>query len=359
MTLENQCSKYHHLFSGLLGYGIGLIVKCLDFKLFHKLNFNVIAEELYTLEASARSKISHQVQNITLLNTAFSIGLVEPGANNIPDKWENLSQIDANIELCPSGSRILTALSLQSHSDIWAWLEEQVTKPVEQLAKIPVTAWKDTQLPSLPNGWILGLFTTMRSLLLAHTSIILHPQRFFPGINAQEYNVPPSCGKVTGSRILQHIEAAVVFWLQFSPQPGMSLQASRRVAALTSIIRQAFGNTDFLYLSYIQQALKSGRSLTEVLWEVLAQQLKNHPLSSPDSKESTTLTHLKNLLWTASGFCPPDSIAKSPHSIQMSTSFGQALQLGGEAGIEQFSQFFIQMYVFPLFYSKLYLMPSC
>ena len=352
-TPEKQCSK---LFWPTK-HRIGLIARCLDFKLFAELDFNLIAEEFHPLEKSARSKISCPVQNDTLLNTISSIWSIEPRANNIPGKWKDLAKIDADIEIRPSNSRILTALSLESHSNIWAWLEEQVTKPVQHLAKVPVTAWANTQLPSLPNSWILELFNATRSLLLAHTQIVLNPQRFFPGINAQQYKAPPGRGEVTGSRILEHIEAAVISWLQFSPRPGMSLDTSRRVATLTSIAQQTFGNTDFLYLGYIQQALKR-RSLVGVPWEVLAEQLKNHPLASPTSKESITLAHLKNLLWAVSGLSCPNSIPMSPNSVQMSTSYERALELGGEAGIEEFSPFFTPMYVSPSFCTQLYLTPS-
>lgn len=334
-----------------------MIARCLDFKLFAELDFNLVAEELRTLEHSAHGKISHQAQNFTLLATISSIWSAKPGANNIPDKWTNLAKIDADIEILPSDSRILAALSLEAHSDIWAWLEEQVTNPVQQLAKTPVTAWANAQLPSLPNGWILDLFTTTRSLLLTHAPVILVPQRFFPGIDAQEYKAPPRRGEVTGSRVLQHIEAAVILWLQFSPRPGMSLDASRRVAALTSIIRQAFGNADFLYLNYIQEALKRRRPFLGVSLEVLVQQLKDHPLAFSTSKESIALIHLKNLLWTVSGLSHPDSNSTSPHSIEMSASYERALELGGEAGIKEFSAFFSPPYVFPLFCIQLYLIP--
>ena len=332
-----------------------MITRCLDFKLFAELDFNLIAEELHTLEDSAHGKISCRVQNITLLATISSIQSAEPGANNIPDKWINLAKIDADIEIRPSDSRILTALSLESHSDIWAWLEKQVTIPVQQLAKVPVTAWANMQLPTLPNSWVLGLFTTTRSLLLAHARIILDPQRFFPGINAQEYTAPPHRGEITESRILQHIEAAVISWLRFSPWPGMSLDTSRRVAALTSVVRQAFGNADFLYLSYIQQALRRGRPFMGVPLEALTQELKDHPLTSSTSKESITLIHLKNLLWTVSGLPHLDSTTTSPRSIQMSASYERALELGEKAGIEEFSPFFSQTYVFLLFCTQLYL----
>jgi hypothetical protein len=314
-------------------------------------------EELRILEDSAHGRISSRTQNLALLETISSIRSAGLGANNIRDKWKNLAKIHADIEIRPSDSRILTALSLESYSEIWAWLEEQVTKPVQQLAEISVTAWARRQLPNLPNSWIVELFQTTRSLMLTRTTIFLDPQRFFPGIDAKEYKAPPHRGEISGSRILQHIESAIISWFQFSPRPGMTLDTSRRVATLTSIMWQAFGNTDFLYLSYIQQSLKRKKSLVEVPWEALSQQLKNHPLTSSTSKESTTLTHLKNLLWTVSGLSLPDSITTSSHSIQMSASYERALELGGEAGIGEFSQFFTQMYVLSSFCPQLYLTP--
>jgi hypothetical protein len=260
----------------------------------------------------------------------------------IPSTWQTLTKIDANIEIRPADARILTALSLGSHSDMWTWFNNQVTNPTRYLAAIPISSFVGRQLPEMPNEWIFPLFRSIQTLLLVGSSIVLKAKTFFPELDAQDYASTPG-GSLTASRILHHVEAAVALWLQFCPRPGMSLSTSRAVATFTSIAREAFSSSSFLYLNHIQNSIKKLRSflteektpLTKVPWERLAEELKNHPLAHPNSNEALAVEGLKELLWAISSL-------PHPHSTNTSVYYKKAIEIGGDAGIEASAQVMTQ-----------------
>jgi hypothetical protein len=126
----------------------------------------------------------------------------------------------------------------------------------------------------------------------------------------------------------------------------MTLSTSRAIATFVSIARQAFNNSDFLYLNYIQHTIKTLRSslvgrntpLTNHIWNGLAEQLPNHPLAIPTSHEAHTLTFLKKLLWSISSLPLPHD------STDMSIEYKKAVEIGGEAGVKLFAPFLFQEY---------------
>jgi len=300
----------------------------------------LIAGELHTLQQSANTVIFNGALSDDAILTGIASALPDKlEVSEIPSAWQMLIKIDENIETRPADSRILTALSLASHSDMWAWFRTQVTEPTWYLTTIPVTSSEDVRLPKMPNDWIFPLFQAVQMPLLINNNINLQATKFFPGLIAPDYQAPASSGPMA-SRILRHVEGAVSMWLQFRPRPGMSMDTSRAVATFTTIARGAFKSPTFLYLNYIQNGIKRLRSiltedkipLTKVPWESLAEELKNHPLSHPDSNEARALDCLKELLWAISGI-------PSPHSTNMSICYREAVEIGGDAGVRDFTQF--------------------
>ena len=276
------------------------------------------------------------------MTTVASIrsGKLEP--EKIRSTWQQVATIDANIEIQSTAARVLTALSLESHSDMWTWFDEQVTKPTRYLAEVPISALMDVQPHETPNDWIFPLFQAVQMPVVIQKDIDLQVQHFFPKVEAPNYHAEPGRGPMP-LRILYHVEAAVILWLQFHPRSGMKLSTSRAIATFTSIAREAFKNTDFLYLNSIQTGAKKLRSilteeqvgLGEVPWQKLAEELKKHPLARPDSDEALALDRLKELLWATSGF-------PYPHPSDMSGRYKRAVATGGGEGVEDFSEFMVQ-----------------
>jgi hypothetical protein len=192
----------------------------------------------------------------------------------------------------------------------------------------------------MPNKWIFPLVRSAQIQLLTRTENIelMADNQFFLGLSAQIYKAPLSTFPME-SRVVSHVEAAVALWLQFRPRPGMSLSTSRAVSTFTLIARKAFGNTNFLYLSHIQNGIKQLRSnlteertsLTDIPWEKMAEELKDHPLAYPSSNETLALDHLTGLLWTISSFsCPPQF-------FDMSSVYESAVRVGGKKGVKIFT----------------------
>ena len=321
----------------------------LGFKLWSDLDYNVIVSELCSLQYSVKTVISQKTSDKAFMDTIASIQSGNLEIHNIPSTWANLEKIDASTKTRPADVRILTALSLESHSDMWNWFKVQVTEPVHSLMTIPVTSLLTIQPTEMPNAWIFPLFRSVRLGLLANNNISLQAKSFFPDIDAPDYTCPPGRGKLE-PRILCHVEAAVTLWLQFRPRPGMSLTTSRAVATFISIARQAFSSSNFLYLDYIQHAVKSLRSslvggktpLTKIPWQELAEELTHHPLALETSDASIVLASLKELLWAI-------STLPLPHSTNISTHYKKAIETGGDVGVELFAPFIIEKYVFMLF----------
>lgn len=330
----------------------------LGFKLWSNLDHNVIVSELCLLQDSVKTVISQKTSDKTFMDTIASIQSGNLEIHNIPSTWANLEKIDASTETRPADARILTALSLESHSDMWNWFKVQVTEPIHSLMTIPITSLLTIQPTGMPNPWILPLFQSVRLGLLANKEVSLQAKNFFPNINAPDYTHPPGRGAL-GPRILCHVENAVILWLQFRPRPGMSLTTSRAVATFVSIARQAFNNSNFLYLDYIQHAVKSLRSslaggkmpLTKIPWQELAKELIHHPLTLETSDASLALASLKKLLWAI-------STLPLPHSTDMSIHYKKAIETGGDVGVELFAPFIVEKCVFMLFIISLHLTSS-
>ena len=259
------------------------------------------------------------------------------GVEEIAMAWETLSKMDAHAGIRSVESQVLTALSLASHATMWTWFDKNVTEPTLYLAAIPISAFKKMELLKLENEWILPLFRSIQTSLLLYSNIKLAANKFFPGLNAPDYEARCK-GGLTTPVILGHVESAVVLWLQFHPRPEMSLDTSRAVATFISIMREAFRGLDFLYLSFVQNGVKRLRSiltvenihLTKVPWKRLAEELKSHPLANPNSDEAVLLNRMKNLLCAVSGL---------PHAItETTTRYREAEKMGGSDGVKAFAQ---------------------
>lgn len=308
----------------------------------------MIAHELRSLLGSVNTIISEEVPDDHLLRSLSSIQSAMLDINNLPSTWRTLAIADEIVEIRPTNSRILMALSLQSHSDLWAWFETQVTKPAQLLAnfQVPELIKLDPmEMPDnwMPNTWILPLFKSLQTghLAAGARSFSLMANQFFPGSTAPDYIVP---GRKWDP--IQRVEAAVVSWLQFRPRPGMTLYNSRALATLISVLCKTFHGSNFLYLDYIQRLLKNFRPHTErtkipqtsIEWQDLTHGLNDHPLASLTSSESLTLETLKDFLCTVSSL-------PLRRSTEMSIKYQQAIKVGGDAGIQIFAPFVDQMYV--------------
>lgn len=293
-----------------------------------------------------RLTVSEDTPDEALLRSLTSIQSETLDINNIPSTWQKLAAVDEILQTHSANSQILTALSLQSHADIWAWFETQVTKPAQHLAKFPVPqliAMDPMKMPDnwMPNTWIFPLFQSLQARHLSAGShrFSLVANQFFPGSNAPDYIVP---GR--NYNPVQNTEAAVTLWLKFHPRPGMTLHNSRALATLISVASKAFHGSTFLYLNYIQQSLKHFRPHTarrrvpyeSIKWEDVFQELCNHPLASPTSNESLILEHLKEFLWIVSNL-------PLPWTTEMSIKYQKAVEVGGEAGVQIFAPFVDQM----------------
>jgi hypothetical protein len=311
----------------------------LGFSILLEFDYQKIHGELTLLQNSVNAGISGgPPSDQAFLDTISSIYSNKLEADRIPSTWAELSKIDANIEIRPADARILTALSLQSHSDMWTWFDVHVTEPTRRLAGAPVGTLEDMGSPEMPNEWIFPLFQSVRFSLIVSRDVRLKAKDFFPNLEAPNYEAPPG-SRPMPSRVLGHVEAAIILWLQFRPRPGMALATSRAVATFTSVALGAFDSPDFLYLSSIQNGIKRLRSilteenveLTKVPWEKLAEELEGHPLASPGSNETLALNYLKELLWAISSF-------PHPHRAEKSGDYQRAVAVGGPEGIEVFAQ---------------------
>jgi hypothetical protein len=321
-------------------------IRLLDLLPWLDLDCHAIADELRSLLGSVKLKMPGDTPDAALLRSLSSIQSRTLDIYNIPTTWQKLATVDDSIQIRSANCRILTALSLQSHSDIWAWFETQVTKPAQHLALFPIPQLimiDPIKMPDnwMPNTWIFPLFRSLqtRHLSAGTRQFSLVANKFFPGSTAPNYPVP---GRNYDP--IQHTEAAVILWLQFRPRPGMTLHNSRALATLISVTCKAFHGPTFLYLDYIQQSLKRFRPHTartkipriNIKWEDLFQELCNHPLASPTSNESLILEHLKDFLWTVSNF-------PLPRSTEMSIKYRKAVEVGGAAGAQIFAPYVEQM----------------
>jgi hypothetical protein len=283
----------------------------LGFRILTELDRCTIAQEVHALQHSLNDVICNgSLSDDIILDMITSADPNTLKVSEIPSTWTSLAKADRHIETRPIVARVLTALSLKAHSDMWTWFSRHVTKPVVYLSNIPIASLEKENLQTtMPNNWIFSLFLKVRTQLLLKINIHLVASEFFEGSTAPDYTY----AHTQESRILSLIEAAVAQWLQFHPFPAMSLTTSRAVATFISKACMAFKSTDFLYLSYIQNRIKTLRAsltnektdLTKVPWERLAEELAMHPLASPRSDEAIALKRLKNLLWVSSGLRHP------------------------------------------------------
>lgn len=297
--------------------------------------------------------ISEPTQDGALLQSLSSIQSGRLAVNNIPSTWQTLAKVDQTVEIHSTSSRVLTALSFKSHSDIWGWFEAQVTEPAQRLAKLSVPqllALDPEEMPDdwMPNTWIFPLLLSLQTGRLHSGSckFSLEAKKFFPNSTATDYTVTPR-----NYDLVQNAEAAVIHWLNFTPQPGMSLQNSRALATLISTMCRTLHGSSFLYLSCIQQSLKRFHPYTarrkvpqaSIEWKDVVQELEDHPLASPTSNESIILERLKEFLWTVCGL----PLSKS---TEMSIKYQEAVRVGGDAGVQIFAPIVDQMYVSSIFY---------
>jgi hypothetical protein len=149
--------------------GLQLIAGPLGSKLWVDLDYHLITGELYSLQESLETVISQKTTDEAFMNTIASIQSGKLEVQDIPLMWAGLEKIDATIETRPTDARILTALSFESHSDMWNWFDEQVTKPAQHLTTFPMASIIAMPPSSeLPNNWILPLFRSVRLKVLGN-----------------------------------------------------------------------------------------------------------------------------------------------------------------------------------------------
>lgn len=221
---------------------------------------------------------------------------------------------------------------------MWAWFSCNVTEPVLFFLDNPLLSlWKEKGLYKMPNEWIFNIFFTVNCQRLCNFDIHLKAADYFPGLDAPDYRYSSH----VGLKVLPHVEAVIIMWLQFRSRPGMCLETSRAVATFVSIASTAFASTDFLYLSCIQSRINKLRScltvqtvpLAEIPWGRLAKELGAHPLANPDSNDSKAASKLKDLLVTVSGLSGPDHIIPQ----EMAKKYKAAVGMGGDEGVALFS----------------------
>ena len=303
----------------------------------HGLDLSTIISEFNSLRQSVTTMISDGPSSgAAFLPVVNSIHSGELDLTEIATAWQHLSKMDAHAGISSTESQVLTALSLASHSTMWAWFNKNVTEPTRWLAMIPVSVLNKMEPPKLENEWIFPLFQSIQLSLLLRHDIKLPAKEFFPDLNAPDYEACCKNGP-TAPRILSHVESAVVLWLRFYSRPEMGLETSRAVATFISTTRKAFGSIDFLYLRSVQNGIKrlrsilttEGISLTKVPWEKLANELSSHPLADPTSNEAILLNRMQNLLWTVSSL---------PHtSTEMTSRYWEAVKMGSD-GVDAFAQ---------------------
>lgn len=120
----------------------------------------------------------------------------------------------------------------------------------------------------------------------------------------------------------------------------MTLTTSRVVAKFVSVISMVFASTDFLYLSHVQDCVRTLQAsltvqkigLKKIPRERFAKELSAHPLANGSSSESTTARGLKDLLLVVSGLSHLDSI---PHETV--AHYQTAVEMRGEMGVAIFT----------------------
>jgi hypothetical protein len=293
-----------------------LIFEYPEFTLCTELNHQLISDELVTFYDHTKTAIIDGTSSSkALFNKITSIQSDELKADEVQAAWEMVANIDTNVQLQNADGRILAALSLTVDSNMWSWFNTNVTEPTRYLADLPIHNLKPEGLPTLPNQWILRMVTAVRCSLIANLPVKLLAKDYL-GLDAPDYETISASRRADPASVLRHVESAVTLWLDFRAKRGTRLETSRAVATFVSIARAAFGSPNFLYLTHIQNGLKKLRStltkeripLDRVPWKQLAEELKTHPLADPNSKESSTLKYLVNLLQVVSGFSQPPEI---------------------------------------------------
>jgi hypothetical protein len=252
-----------------------------------------------------------------------------------------LVAVSDNMEMRTASSRVLTALILTTHSNMWDWFSEHVTEPTLHLLQTPITSHNDPGVhEKMPNNWIFRLFQQVQVTLLLRNNIRLVASNFIEGLDVEDYTCT---ARQSGgnSQVLYHVEAAVHLWLKFTPLPRSSFSTSRAIAAFISVASRVFKSTSFLYLQYIQDRIKTLRAnltnervhLAKIPWEKLSHELKGHPLANPASLEAVAMENLKDLLWTVSGL-PTPNLAPP----EMAASYRKAAEVGGAAAAGSFME---------------------
>ncbi len=330
-------TKSHQQVSGFRPTDVSprLTAEPIAFVFWAEVNHHMIVREFYSLKESASTAIPGTLSDEALLESLAFVTQNQLEIKQIPFAWKKLAEVDAKIQIHSTCDRVLTALSLESHSHMWTWFDTHVTQPTKHLASLPVSS-AAYGAATMPNGWIFKLFLDVSLASRIGIGLELKAKKYIEGlIDAPDYET----GSFGQGAILRHVEAAVISWLHVHAWPGTCISTSRGIAKFISIARGAFGSPNFLYLNHVQTALWKLRSvlteekvaLPEVPWEILALGLKDHPLANPQSRETISLQFLMELLWVVSGLPPPKLST-------ISAQYKQAIEVGGDAGIQIFAQ---------------------
>lgn len=303
-----------------------------------ELDYDTIAREVFSLlDSMDRLASDGALSNEAIMGMIASINPDELELWEIPPMWKQLARADAAIQTRPAVARVLTALSLKAHSDMWDWFSRNVTYPAQHLQELSLKSRYNTDHPEMPNAWISNLFNRVVTLDLARSDINLQAAEFLEGLDAPNYTCPHN-----RKPILYHVEEAVRLWLNFQPRPGMALETSKAIASLITTASGAFGNTDFLYLRYFQSRIDTlcasltdeKISLVKIPWETLGDELMRHPLADPNSDEAIGVTILKDLLWITSGLPRPDPVSEAVANL--AEEYKKMVELQGNTGGESF-----------------------
>lgn len=308
-----------------------------DFKLLVDIDYCTISKEIVSLRDSMTSVTSKgALSDEAIMGIITSVTPDKLNISEIRLTWGKLALADNIINTKTAAARVLTALSLKAHSDIWSWFSNHVTCPVLGLEERRKSQ-RSNQM-EMPNQWIFPLFDAIRKQLAVKKAVDLKAADFFEGLDAPDY-------KSSGGRmsILHHVERALFSWLDFQPRPGMILDTSRAVANFITTASRTFKNMNFLYLHCVQSRIETlCASLTverielkKIPWERFAEVLADHPLADPSSDEAVGLARLKDMLWISSGLPTPDNVPED--TVRLVEEYKRVSRFQGDPGVESSS----------------------
>lgn len=316
---------------------------------FKGIDHEMITKELSVIQHSMFSQIANGMKN---LDPLLAVITVQPQptqelpseterAQQIQAAWQTLDHLDTNINLQYADVLVCTAISLRSLVDMWSWFDKQCSQPAMRLSKLSIENLLEYKRP-LPNSWIHSLVQDVRLQLLqkSRPKVELVAQKYFSLLDAPLYQGERR--KIATQQVeetLRHVEGAVILWLKFPAESEARRETSQGIATFISVVHSALKNYNFLYLHQIQRCIKSLRSnltdqkirLSLIPWQQLSTELSYHPLAQEQSKEALALHLLVEHLQTVTN-------RPSQSTPQMLMDYQQALQTGGELGVDQFTQ---------------------